>query len=229
MLAADYREAARKALAGRWGKVIVVTLIAVLLGASGMAFGLDPDWTYQISEHDIQALRESQIAQIARTLSVPLIIWGIVMFFVGAPVELGLNLYYIDLFWKKEPTVSLLFDRMPYLLKSLAMRIVTGVMIALWSLLFIIPGIVAAYRYAMATYILAQEPDIGILEAISRSKALMEGNKGRLFCLHISFIGWALLSALTLGIGALLLNPYRKAAETAFYLSLTGGTANPEG
>ena len=60
-----------------------------------------------------------------------------------------------------------------------------------WSLLFVIPGIVAAYRYSMATYIMAENPGMQATEAIERSKALMDGRKGDLFCLDLSFIGWA--------------------------------------
>ena len=98
----------------------------------------------------------------------------------------------------------------------------TSLFTFLWALLFIIPGIVASYRYALAPYLMAENPDIGVMEAIARSKELMRGNKGRLFCLQFSFIGWYLLSTLTLGIGTLWVAPYRKIAETAFYLDVTG-------
>ena len=71
---------------------------------------------------------------------------------------------------------------------------------------------------------MAENPNMGVMEGISRSKELMAGNKWRLFCLHLSFIGWDLLCAFTLGIGYLWLMPYRNAAETAFYLEVTGRT-----
>ena len=63
-----------------------------------------------------------------------------------------------------------------------------------------------------------------VMEAIARSKELMDGNKGRLFCLQLSFIGWRLLCVLTLGIGYLWLAPYQNAAEAAFYREVTGRT-----
>ena len=69
---------------------------------------------------------------------------------------------------------------------------------------------------------MAENPDMGVMEAIGRSKELMMGNKWRLFCLQLSFIGWNLLCVLTLGIGYLWLAPYQNAAETAFYLEVTG-------
>ena len=72
--------------------------------------------------------------------------------------------------------------------------------------------------------ILAEHPELTAGEAIAQSKAMMAGNRWRLFCLQFSFIGWDILCALTLGIGNLALRPYRHAAEAAFYRELCGGT-----
>ena len=74
----------------------------------------------------------------------------------------------------------------------------------------------------MATYILAENPDMKAGEALRLSKEMMRGNKWRLFCLELSFIGWALLCGLTLGIGTLWLIPYQKAAITDFYREVSG-------
>lgn len=98
--------------------------------------------------------------------------------------------------------------------------LMTSLFTFLWSLLFVIPGIIAAYRYSMATYIMAENPTIAPTEAIERSKALMDGRKGDLFCLDLSFFGWALLTVLTAGIGALWLTPYMAVSRAAFYRSL---------
>ena len=88
----------------------------------------------------------------------------------------------------------------------------------LWSLLFVIPGIYAAYGYAMTPYILMENPEMTPNEAITKSKELMDGNRFRLFCLEISFIGWVLLAAFfTLGIGMFWLAPYIEASFAAFY------------
>jgi hypothetical protein len=70
--------------------------------------------------------------------------------------------------------------------------------------------------------LLSIAPQIGIREAVDRSKQLMDGNKGRLFCLQLSFIGWWLLSALTFGIVGLWIMPYMQTAQACFYLELTG-------
>ena len=94
--------------------------------------------------------------------------------------------------------------------------------ILLWTFVFIIPGIMASYSYAMTSYILAEQPELSAGEAITLSKQLMNGNRWRLFCLHLSFIGWELLCALTLGIGHLWLTPYKQAATAAFYREISG-------
>ena len=74
-------------------------------------------------------------------------------------------------------------------------------MVMLWSILFVIPGYIALYRYAMTPYIMAENENLSVMEAITESKRIMMGNKWRLFCLDLSFLGWELLGILTLGIG----------------------------
>lgn len=98
---------------------------------------------------------------------------------------------------------------------------------ALWSLLFLIPGIIKGYSYSMTLFIMAEDPEIGIMEAITKSREMMDGHKMNLFVVHLTFIGWALLSALTFGIGALWLTPYIQVTEAAFYNSIKLATVQP--
>ena len=95
-----------------------------------------------------------------------------------------------------------------------------GVYTFLWALLLIIPGIVKSYSYAMTEFVLADRPDLAYNEAIEESMRLMQGNKWRLFVLDLSFLGWALLCILTLGIGYLFLAPYMEVAHAHFYADL---------
>jgi uncharacterized membrane protein len=105
-------------------------------------------------------------------------------------------------------------------------NIVTGLLVTvftmLWSLLFVIPGIVKAYSYSMAFYIKIDHPEYTATQAIDESRNLMRGNKMRLFCLHLSFIGWMIVGCLTFGIGMLWVAPYISAAEAEFYQDLIG-------
>ncbi len=90
----------------------------------------------------------------------------------------------------------------------------------LWSLLLVIPGIIKAYSYALTPYILVDDPDISVREAIRKSQRLMEGQKFNLFYLQLSFIGWFLLACLTCGIGFLWLIPYYQSTVAVFYNNL---------
>ena len=149
--------------------------------------------------------------------------YGIALFLVGSAIELGYNLLNVSLYQTGErPKIETIFSRFTIFGNALLLRFLMFLKILLWSLLFIVPGIVAAYRYALAPYLLAEHPELSASEAIEQSKQLMMGHKGRLFCLQFSFIGWYLLCALTGGIGWVFLAPYPKAAETAFYLERTG-------
>ena len=89
-------------------------------------------------------------------------------------------------------------------------------------ILFIIPGVVAKYSYAMVPYILEERKGFSTREAFRASKQIMKKHKWELFCLRLSFIGWDILGILTLGIGFIFINPYRYAAEAAFYNEISG-------
>jgi len=92
----------------------------------------------------------------------------------------------------------------------------------LWTFCFIIPGIIAAIRYSQAFYILAQDSSKGVMQCIEESKWMMRGNKWKLFCLVLSFFGWALLAAIPVGIGYLWLIPYFSMTQVAFYELVSG-------
>lgn len=95
--------------------------------------------------------------------------------------------------------------------------------IFLWSLLFVIPGIVKAYEYRMIPYLLTDHPGMSRTEAFARSKAMMNGQKWNTFVLDLSFIGWDLLSAVTFGlVGLFYVIPYQAMTNAALYERLRG-------
>ncbi len=95
-----------------------------------------------------------------------------------------------------------------------------GLFTFLWSLLFIIPGIIKFYSYRMVPYILADNPNIGASRAIKLSRDMTYGHKWNIFVLDLSFIGWYILGAICLGIGTLFVNPYAYATDAELYLVL---------
>ena len=148
---------------------------------------------------------------------------GIGALIIGGPMELGLAAYFLRVKREKSAQIEVLFQGFRTFESSLVLYIIRTVFVVLWSLLFIIPGIVAAMRYSMAFYILHDNPEMSGMAALNKSKEIMEGNKGKLFGLYFSFIGWAILCIFTLGIGYLWLIPYIKASEANFYEDLKGG------
>jgi uncharacterized membrane protein len=119
---------------------------------------------------------------------------------------------------RKEPiSVGQLFDGFSRFGTSFLVMLLTGIFVFLWSLLLIIPGILAALSYSLAYWIVADDPNIGAMDAIKRSKELMRGNRWKFFCLGWRFFGWALLCILTLGIGFLWLGAYQGASFAEFY------------
>ncbi len=92
----------------------------------------------------------------------------------------------------------------------------------LWSLLFVIPGIIAAYSYSQTFFIMLDNPSISPLEAISASKQLMRGHKMEYFILELSFLGWAYLAVFTFGLLGIWLNPYMQVTMANYYNALIG-------
>lgn len=144
-------------------------------------------------------------------------ILGTVRFLIGGTVKLGYCKYLLKLHDGQEGDIKDLFSEFHRFADGFVLYLLTSIYIILWSLLFIIPGIVAAYKYAMAPFILQENPGMKPNEAIAASKEMMDGHKMELFMLSLSFIGWIFLSVLTLGIGSLWLDPYMNAAYAAFY------------
>ena len=101
-----------------------------------------------------------------------------------------------------------------------------GLLLFLWFLLLIIPGIIKSYAYAMVPYILADNPQIGYKRAIELSNKMTDGEKLNMFILDLSFIGWYLLGILALGVGVLFVHPYYNQTKAELYLVLRHNALN---
>jgi uncharacterized membrane protein len=149
---------------------------------------------------------------------------GVLSFIMTGPLNVGLAVFFLAISRNKEPQFSHLFDGFKnFLVNSLTLIYLT-IFIILWSLLLIIPGIIAAISYSMTFFIRADDDSLTALEAITKSKKMMYGYKWKLFCLYLRFIGWALLCILTLGIGFLWLVPYIEVSAAKFYDDLLSKT-----
>ena len=150
---------------------------------------------------------------------------SVVNLIIGGALTLGLASAFLTLARNDRLQIDDLFNSFTYFGKALCLFLVTGIFIFLWSLLFIIPGIVAAYRYSMVYYIMADNPDMDVMQIIEESKKMMCGHKGELFVLDLSFIGWGILCVITFGIGFLWLTPYMEATRVNYYENLRGVTS----
>ncbi len=130
---------------------------------------------------------------------------------------IAIVIVYLKLAQGINPDLKELFAHFDKFWGAFKVTFFTGLFTALWSLLLVIPGIIKAYSYSMSMYILAENPEIGALEAINRSKAMMNGHKMELFVLELSFIGWYLLVAVTFGIAGIWVVPYMSMTVTNFY------------
>lgn len=145
--------------------------------------------------------------------------------FIFNPLEVGCKKYYLRNL--NEPAqvgnIGYAFDNnYKNIIKTMFFR---DLFTVLWTLLFIIPGIVKSYEYQMIPYLLADNPQMTKEQAFEESKRMMQGQKWKAFVLDLSFIGWNILSALTLGIlGIFYVQPYMDATHAALYEALRYGT-----
>ncbi|QHI73255.1 DUF975 family protein [Aminipila terrae] len=167
---------------------------------------------------------------------------------VTAPFTIGYSIFCLNLFRRNECEVAQVFYGFEKFFKAFGLYFMMCLFIFLWTLLLVVPGIIAAYRYSQAFLIMADHPEYGIMQCLSESKRMMIGNKMKFFCLELSFIGWALLASIPMmaisgvitftnpalaGFGSLVgsiayfwLTPYICVAGVAFY-ELANGNLMP--
>jgi uncharacterized membrane protein len=148
--------------------------------------------------------------------SIPYIGWVVSLIITG-PIELGAAMYFLALTRGGKPDIEMVFGGFRDFGRSLGACVLMGLFVFLWALLLIIPGIIAALAYSQTYYLLVDYPELGAMDAITRSREMMRGHKGRLFCLHLRFFLWGLLCILTLGIGFIWLAPYMRVTFARFY------------
>ena len=142
---------------------------------------------------------------------------SILILLISALLEAGFATYCLGVRRGLVMPLQTLFDGFSMAGKVIALDIVQIVLISLWMLLFFFPGIIAMYRYRFALYNLLENPDIGVMEAIARSKQQTRGHKWELFILDLSFLGWNLLNYCTMGFLGIWLTPYYVLTDIAFY------------
>ncbi len=146
---------------------------------------------------------------------------------INGPLVLGMSIFFLSLSRKQDAQLSQLFDGFQRLTQALVAYLLMILFILLWTILLVIPGIVAALSYSQTFFILAENPQMAGSDALKKSKAMMKGNRWKLFCLCWRFFGWFLLGILSLGIGFLWIMPYLQTTLARFYDDLKAGEGLP--
>ena len=142
---------------------------------------------------------------------------------VSGPIAYGLARIEMNVVTGKKEQADLadLFSGFPEsFTQTIVLKLLQSIFLSLWSMLFIIPGILKSYSYSMSFYIQQQAENKNWRYALNESKRLMHGNRFRLFLLDLSFIGWYILGSMCFGIGVLFVMPYHKTARAVFFNSL---------
>lgn len=200
----DFKRQARDSLKGNWPMAILTGFLARLIGGGLVGGGYSSGSSGSNSENSNinidQIMYKLESIEIWGFLSFVLIcltifaiIWLIVTLFVGGAAKMGYARFNLNLIDYNKADVSDLFSQFHRFWDGFCMDFLRSLFVALWSLLLVIPGIIKSYSYAMAPYILVENPGMTATKSIDESKRIMDGNKWRLFCLDFSFIGWELL------------------------------------
>ena len=237
----DYKNAALAALKGNWGKAVLATVIymAIMYIAMGpYVYNTVKLQNYvreslpqvsssisfstairQSMEASLSLAQDSEYIAMQSKTSGSMGLYYLLLFFIVLPLGVGFLNAFRKLLVQGDNELP---GNMYKLATSNYWHKVWGMFLVmlftfLWSLLFIIPGIVKCFSYSMTPFILEEHPELGANEAIDHSRAMMKGHKFDLFWLILSFIGWGFLCLFTFGIGYLWLTPYMETSVAAFY------------
>ena len=210
----EIRSNARKALKGHWGTAIIAAIIANVFPSVGYSSSFSSD------DMDFTKLSELSGTELITTFAIfggILLIGLAISLVVSSVISIGYAQFNMDLVDGDDPKISTLFSKVRQLKTAVIANILVFVRVFFGMIFFIVPGVIALFKYSMTNYIIAENPGIGAREALEKSKKIMKGNKLRFFLLGLSFIGWEILVVLTFGIAGIWVSPYMQASYAEFY------------
>jgi uncharacterized membrane protein len=219
MSISDIKKQARVALKGQWGLAVVLTLVIFLISTILPAI-FEIIFSGGFTNWYMQDYLPPAANVVSTIISIALI-----------PLSITVTWFFLSLVRFQGPKIPDVFtsiaDSKVYF-KLIGTSLLMGIFIALWSILLIIPGIIKSLSYSQTFFILRDHPEYTILQAITESRKRMNGLKWKYFLLNLSFIGWAILSVITLGIGLLWLSPYVSTSTATFYNELIHNSSDSE-
>lgn len=199
---AKLKSDAKRSLRGNYGSAILVLVVyGVLCAIPSILIEI-----FRNSSEDTQGL----VSIVAAVLAL----------MISALLTIGETSFFLKVSRNKKVGFGELFSKANLWITCLVAIIMMGIFTSLWTLLLIIPGIIASYRYRLTPYVIADDPKIGGLDAITKSKEIMKGHKMDLFVLDLSFIGWNILAVFTFGLLYFWLAPYMNTTYANFYNAL---------
>ncbi len=199
MKISELKRKSKKQLKGKWG-IAITTLFVSLIIISGFYV------TMQFLQPD-----GGLLPAIGECVSI----------FLGGMATLGTCKFVLNLaFGNNEEKFNDLFAGVNIYFKTLGLWVLINLSVSIATLFLIIPGIIVALMFSQAFFILCEDNSKSIIECLKQSVLIVRGYKIRLLLLELSFIGWWIMSILTLGIGLLWVYPYKQVARANFYLDI---------
>jgi uncharacterized membrane protein len=194
----DLMAQSRALLVGKWGTVALATLV------------------YFIAAVALQLISKY----------IPFIGFLVVLA-VSGPLALGYVTYMLSFARGGTPDIPVIFSGFNNFVKAMCVYLLMMVIIIVGFVLLIVPGIIASLALAMCWFVMLDKPELGVVDVLKESYDLMQNNKWKLFCLVLRFLGWIILSIITIGIGFLFVIPYMQIAFIKFYEEIKAAPAQP--
>lgn len=222
-LKADARAAMAESKVNPYITALVLVLVSYLLNHLSMRLvNYDDIMGYLYAYAMGEELSQETLLYVYRRLTEPNLAGRLIDLMIGVVqlmLSTGFTLFCLRAVRRLENSVGNLLDSFGMFFRILGLTIVEGVFIMLWSLLLVVPGIVASYRYRQAYYLLLEHPEMDIMDCIRRSKELMYGRKMELFVLDLSFLGWYLLTAVPFV--SVYVLPYTETTFANYYVTIS--------
>lgn len=229
---AELKERAWAGLEKYYGYGLLVTFLSGILGGDiggGIKISFQKNVTghgYSVKMPEIWQNPSFSLGVTLLSVSIAFVIFVIVWgfgIFVSNVILVGKCRYFtISTLYGEHAGISELFGNFNAgrYLNTVKIQFLRGLYETLWTLLFVIPGIIKHYEYYMVPYLIAEYPDMDSQEVFRLSKEMMDGNKLDTWLLELSFIGWYLIGLLFCCVGMIFVEPYLEATLAELYLKL---------
>lgn len=195
-----YKNKALASLEGKWSTAAIATFIYLIIT-------MGVNWTVTMPMGDNMVMSYSTSG-----------IWTLLCL----PLGWGFTVFFLRLIRHEELDYGKLFDGYKDFLRIFLAGLLSTIAITIGLMLLIVPGIILGVGLVMTYFILKDDSQIGAVDALKKSWSMTKGHKASLFLLYLSFIGWAILCVLTLGIGLIFLYPYMNSTLAHYYEELKG-------